>query len=117
VTQADRKCPISVMIVSALYIAVGVLGTGAHIVQSMMQKPAISETFWTIAFEVTAVVAGVYMVRGRNWARWLALAWMAAHVAISIFHSRQELIIHSVLLVVIGYLLLRPAAREYFSLP
>ena len=35
---------------------------------------------------VAAVVAGVFMLRGRNWARWLALAWMASHVAISVFH-------------------------------
>ncbi len=58
---------------------------------------------------------GRYSCCGRNWARWLALAWMAAHVVISVFHSKQELIIHCVLLVLIGYLFFRRTAQEYFN--
>ena len=61
---------------------------------------------------LAAIVAGVFLLRGRNWARWLAAAWMAAHVAISAFHSRQELIAHSILLVLIVYLQFRRDARD-----
>jgi hypothetical protein len=55
------------------------------------------------------------MLRGRNWARWLALAWMAAHVAISVFHRMPELIIHCAMLILIGVVLFRRAARQYFG--
>jgi hypothetical protein len=54
------------------------------------------------------------MLRGRNWARWGALAWMAFHVVLSAFHSLVQLAMHSVFFAVIAYFLFRPAAKEYF---
>jgi len=56
----------------------------------------------------------VYMLLGRNWARWLGLAWIAFHVIISAFHSAQELVIHGLLLALFAYFLLRPSASAYF---
>jgi hypothetical protein len=60
------------------------------------------------------VIAGVYMLRGANWARWLAIAWIAFHVGVSYFHSWGEMAMHAAILVVFAYILLRPAAAEYF---
>lgn len=114
ITDRKRR-PITVTILCWLYIAVGVLGTGEHYYNFVSQRPTVSEAVWITALGVAAVVAGVFMLRRQGWARWLALAWMAAHVVISVFLSRQELIIHSVLLVFFGYLLFRLPAREYFS--
>ena len=54
------------------------------------------------------------MLRGQNWARWLAVAWMAFHVAISVFHPLRELAIHVVFLVLIAWILFRPGATRYF---
>jgi NAD(P)-dependent dehydrogenase (short-subunit alcohol dehydrogenase family) len=34
-----------------------------------------------------AIVSGAYMLRGANWARWLAISWIAFHVGVSYFHS------------------------------
>ena len=62
-----------------------------------------------------AIVAGVYMLLRRNWARWLALAWMAFHVIISYFNGWQKMAVHAVFLAVIGYFLMRRSAEEYFS--
>ena len=31
--------------------------------------------------ELIAIVCGVFLLQGRNWARWLALAWIASHAA------------------------------------
>jgi hypothetical protein len=53
------------------------------------------------------------MLRGHNWARWLAVAWMAFHVAIS-FPEISKLAIHSLLLVAIAWLLFRSDARAWF---
>jgi hypothetical protein len=52
------------------------------------------------------------MLRGRNWARWLSLAWMASHVAIS-FPNLGQVAFHSLFFVVIAWLLLRPDAGQY----
>lgn len=115
--ETKKKQPVSIVILSALYIVLGVLGTIAHYIQFWMQRSTMNanEALWITVLGVAAALAGVFMLQGRNWARWLALAWMAAHVVISVFHTKQELIIHSVLFLVIGYLLLRRPAQVYFN--
>jgi hypothetical protein len=54
------------------------------------------------------------MLRGRNWARWLLLAWIAYHVALSAFHSLSGVVTHALLFMVIAYFLFRPQVSEYF---
>lgn len=113
--ELKRKRPISITILAWLYIVVGALGTAAHYADFRTHKPVLNEIVWITVLGVAAIVAGVFMRDGRNWARWLALVWMASHVAISAFHPLRELIIHSLLLVLIAFLLFRREAREYFS--
>ncbi len=64
-----------------------------------------------------AAVAGTFILLGRNWARWLALVWVASHVAISFFDSWQEVTMHAVIFLLIAYILLYPAAGAYFRQP
>jgi len=69
---------------------------------------------WIALVRLIAVVCGAFMLRGADWARWLALAWMAFHVVVGFLHSMREGAIHGLILVVIAYLLFRPEARAYF---
>lgn len=110
-----KKRPITITSLGWLYIAVGVLGTAGHYGNFWTHKPTVSEFVWITVLGVAAVVAGLFMLRGQSWARWLALGWMAAHVAISVFHPMPELIVHCAMLALFGYLLFRQEAREYFS--
>ena len=64
---------------------------------------------------LAAALSGVYMLLGQNWARWLALAWIAFHVVLSAFHSVSEVAVHAVLCAVLAYFLLRPNAKRYFK--
>ncbi|UWZ82131.1 hypothetical protein [Occallatibacter riparius] len=73
------------------------------------------DAFLAAAVNVLGLVAGFFVLRGRNWARWLAVAWMAFHVAISFGHPPQELIVHSTLLVLFAYGLFRADARSWFG--
>jgi hypothetical protein len=110
-----NRRPLSITLLSWLLIAVGVFGTASHFVEFRTHAPTPSELFWISFLGLLAVLAGVFLLRGANWARWLALAWMAFHVGISVFHPRLELIIHSALLVLFIWVLFRPAARVYFG--
>ena len=59
------------------------------------------------------------MLRGRNWARWGALAWMLFHVILSAFHALHEFAIHAVFLAIMARLLFRPfvpTLRAIFAL-
>jgi hypothetical protein len=115
VIDQAKKRPISITILSWLYIVVGVLSTAAHYAEFWTHKPILNEVVWITVLGAAAIFAGVFMLRGQNWARWLALAWMAAHVVISALHLMHGLVIHSVLLLLIAYFLFRREAREYFS--
>ena len=61
-----------------------------------------------------AILGGVFMLRGFNWARWLCVAWMGFHLIVSILHSLFELAVHSVLFAVVLYFLFHPPASAYF---
>ena len=109
--QAKSKRPISVTIVGVIFIATGVIGAGVH---GMELKRGFGwDVVAALAISLVAVLCGAYILRGSEWARWLAVAWLGFHVALSI-HSRQQLAMHSALLAVFGYLLFRSSATNYF---
>ncbi len=64
---------------------------------------------------ILAIVGGIFLIKGHNWARWLLLAWLALHVGISAFHSPSETAAHAVLFIVIAYFLFTPPASKYFQ--
>jgi hypothetical protein len=105
-----------VTIIGCLLAAAGLLGIVYHLAEFKAQHPFQYEIVWITFVRLLAIVAGVYMLLGRNWARWLGLAWMALHVGVSAFHSVPELAMHGVLLAVFAYFLLRTSASEYFRM-
>jgi hypothetical protein len=62
-----------------------------------------------------AIVGGVALLHGRNWARWLLAAWMLAHVAISLANSMTEVLMHLAIFTPLTVLLFRPAANAFFD--
>jgi hypothetical protein len=104
------KLPVSVLILSCLYIAVGVVGFVYYFPELMANQ---HDAVWIELTELLALLAGVFMLLRQNWARWLALAWMAFHVAIS-FPVLRQIAMHSMIFAVIAWLLLRPDAGRYF---
>ena len=109
------KRPLSVTIIALLFIAAGGFGLVYHLTE--LKQAFHNDLIWVLLLRLLAIVGGVFMLLGRNWARWLTLIWLAYHVVLSAFHSRSELIMHSLLLVVIAYFLFRPKVGEYFRGP
>ena len=108
------KRPRSVTVIGWLFIATGIVGLAYHATELDIRRLFEDDAVWVLLVRLLAIVAGVFMLRGANWARWLALAWMAFHVGLSAFHSVPETVAHAVLLAVITYVLLRPEASAYF---
>ncbi|MBV9268971.1 MAG: hypothetical protein JO061_22565 [Acidobacteriaceae bacterium] len=108
------KRPLSVTILGFVYIAVGTIGFAYHATEFWGAGAFRYDTLWIELVEAIAIVCGVFILRGRNWARWLALAWMAFHVVVSAFHPFRELAMHAVLCALIAWLLFRADARRYF---
>ncbi|MGH9504934.1 MAG: hypothetical protein ACRD20_18940 [Terriglobales bacterium] len=109
-----KQRPLSVTILSWLFIAAGVVALIYHHNDFKVQHPFHYEMLWIALIRLTAIICGVFMLRGRNWARWLTLLWMAYHVVLSAFHSLDELAVHALFLAVFAYILFRPGAIGYF---
>ncbi len=109
-----KKWPLSVTVISCLYIAAGSVGFVYHATDFTAQGPFQYELVWVLLARLLAIIGGVFALRGANWARWLLIVWIAYHVGLSVLHSLSELAMHSVLFVVIAYVLLRAQASAYF---
>jgi hypothetical protein len=109
-----NKRPRSVTVISWLFVAAGAIGLAYHATEFKAQRPFQYEVVWVCLVRLLAILCGVFMLRGRNWARWLLLVWIAYHVILSAFHSLSELVVHSLLFAVVAYFLLRPQASAYF---
>ncbi len=105
-----RKRPFAVTIVAWLYIAVGLIGFIAHFRESMASW---HEGIWIELTEVLALLGGVFLLRGRNWARWLAVAWIAFHVVLSVGQP-GPLAAHAALCALFAWILFRPESAQYF---
>jgi hypothetical protein len=101
-----------VTVIGCVFIATGLMGLVYHAGEIRTSRPA---EFALVCFvRLLAVVGGAFLLRGHDWARWLLLAWLAFHVALSVMHTPAELIMHAALLVVIAFFLFRPNASAYF---
>jgi hypothetical protein len=107
-----NKRPLSVTIISWLFVATGAVGFAYHVTEFKGQLEY--DLVLLTLVRLLAIVAGLFMLRGHNWARWLLLAWIVYHVILSAFHTLFELVMHSLLLVVVAYFLFRPKASAYF---
>ena len=109
-----KRPPVSVAIVAGIYILAGIVGIAAHWSEFNWHHLFEADAMLAITVRLLAVVAGTFMFRAQNWARWLAIVWISFHVILSFFHSIPQVAMHFVLLCVFAFLLFRPAANNYF---
>lgn len=105
------KRPYEVTAVGWLFVVIGVLNTAWHLWKAALDRWMVAILFLT----VSAIVAGIFLLRGARWARWLALAWVAFHVGVSALNSVSAALPHAVLLLAIGYVLLGPPTAQYYQ--
>jgi hypothetical protein len=107
------KRPLSVTIIGWLFIVAGTVGFVYH--GAEFKRGAVQyELVLVCLIRLLAIVCGVFMLRGSNWARWGLLVWIAYHVILSAFHTLFELLMHGLLFAVVAWFLLRPRASAYF---
>ncbi len=110
----SNKRPLSVTILAAVYIAVGAIGFAYHFTDFYASHAFRYDAVLVEFIDVLAIVCGAFMLRGRNWARWLALAWIAFHVVLSAFRAFPEFAVHALFCAVFAWILFRPPAAQYF---
>ncbi|MBV9341735.1 MAG: hypothetical protein JO159_12720 [Acidobacteria bacterium] len=110
-----NKRPIAVTAIAWLLIVSGVLGFSVHLRQLALGRSFHLEDLLILTVALLLLPAGGFILLGHNWARWLALLWMAAHVAISFFDSMAKVAVHFVLFLLIAYSLFNHDAKAYFQ--
>lgn len=110
----ENKRPIAVTILACMYIAVGGAGFAYHLRELLSRTAFGWEGILVEVTEFLAILFGAFMLRGQNWARWGALAWMLFHVIVSAFHTLREFAVHAVFCALIAWILFRPEASRYF---
>ena len=107
----------SVLVVGVLFLILGALDLWRGLAPLFASAPhwrMAADDVEVLAIGIAAIVGGIYVLRGANWARWLLAAWMALHVAISIGQP-TALIAHLVIFGFVAWLLFRPRASEFFT--
>ena len=104
------KRPWEVTILGLVFIFAGSVGLYYHVTQDKLSW----EMTPVLLLRLAAVVGGIFLLLGKNWARWLTVMWLALHVVISAFHSMEQMAAHGVLLAVVTYFLFKDRAAEYF---
>lgn len=111
-----RPRPVAVWVFSILFIAAGLVGLVFHAAELRGHAPDAS-TILILLLRLLAVVSGIFLFMGHNWARWVLAAWLALHVVISAFNSVEQTAAHLVLLVLVVYFLWRPEVTSFLRSP
>lgn len=119
---AMNKRPRSITVVSWIFIVLGAIGLVASLLPyfnaTSAQRIAYSKAHWMVHIaRIVAVVSGVFMLYGFNWARWLLVVWIVFHLILSILHSPLQLLVHGLLFAVVLYFIFRSDATAYFRSP
>ncbi len=114
--NASRR-PLSITILAWVYIGVGTMGFVYHFREFLARTVFHYDAVWIEALELVAILCGVFLLRGRNWARWVALGWIALHVIVSAFHPFREFAMHFLICAAIAWILFRAEAARYFRGP
>jgi hypothetical protein len=115
--RPTRPRPWSLIAVAVIFLALGVLDIARGLAPLFASAPRwhmAADDVEVLAVGIAAIVGGVYLLKGRNWARWLLAVWMAFHVAISIGQPKQ-LVAHLAIFGFIAFLLFRPGASASFT--
>ena len=106
--------PLSVTLISFLFIAAGAAGIIYHALE-LKEIATQPEIILTLLVRALAIAGGVFALRQSNWARWMLVAWIVYHVILSVFHSAAELTMHAILMIVVFVSLFHPKANDYFK--
>lgn len=112
--------PLSITILSWLFIIFGSISLVGGLLPlagtNTAQLIAEFKQHWMVHLShLAALVAGLFMLRAHNWARWLLVAWIAFHVVVGALHGWIPLLTHVVIFAVILFFLFRRRSSEFFT--
>ena len=101
-----RKTIPSIVAVGVVFLALGVLDVWRGVAPLLAEGHArlAGDDMLVLAIGVAALIGGTFVLRGRNWARWLLAVW-----------KPTAFVAHLVIFGFIAFLLFRPPASTHFG--
>ena len=110
-----EKPPFALTVVAWLVIAAATIGLVRGFGAAKTLWPIDHDLLTIVIVDAAGILCGAFLLRGKNWARWLTLVWLAAHMVIGFFISAGSGVAHCVIFGMLAYLLIfRPDVRAYF---
>lgn len=110
------KRPFAVTVVGVLMMAAGMSGMAVGFVNAKSMWPPEQDLIWIVIVDAIGITCGIFLLRGKNWARWLTVIWIGGHAAALSFYAQKGAVAHLVIFALIGYLLIfRGDVREWFG--
>ena len=120
---ATRR-PISLTLVGWLFVVVALVGTSWVLLPGLWGEPARpdgallpADGWYVLITQVVAFAGGALLLAGIEEGRWVLVAWLAAHVWLTVGGDVARLATHVAMFVVITWLLFRPAATAWLKRP
>ncbi|HET8783800.1 MAG TPA: hypothetical protein VFM63_15410 [Pyrinomonadaceae bacterium] len=104
--------PVSITIISWFFLIFGsialISGLLPFIGADRAHLIAEFKTHWMVHLSrLVQIAAGLFLLRGHNWARWLLAVWMAFHLVVGAMHGWIMFLTHLVFFTVISFFLFR----------
>lgn len=105
--------PLLITILGWLFILAGLAELILHVIR--IHRPVQPWDIGIPLLELVLVACGVFLLRGSNWARWLAVAWIAVHVGVGFLDSFRRGMIHTIIFLIFTWILFRPEVNAWFQ--
>lgn len=106
--------PRAVATIAVVYALIGIANCGYQLWPWVRGSSLRADAGWVLAVDGLALVLGIFVWLGRNWARWAAVVWIGGHVVAMAVYNRSELAVHVVIFALIAYALFRSESNRYF---
>ena len=103
-----KNRPLTIVVISLLFILLGTITLVHAVVELINTTDRLTDlkSHWMIYLSgIAAIVGGVFLFKGHNWARWLLVAWMLFHIVVGALNGLVPLLTHVVIFSVISSLL------------
>jgi hypothetical protein len=112
--QTPKKRPVYIVVIGVVFITLGLLDIWRGAIP-LTSRPAhlAGDDLTVLSIGIAALLGGIFVLKGRDWARWLLAIWIALHVALSI-RDPYVLLAHLAIFGLILVGLFHPAAAIYF---
>jgi len=110
--------PPTITVLAVLYMVAGLVSTSYYFNEFKIPPHtflSIVGTFLMFVIGTFAIIAGYYMLRCKNWARWLAISWSIFQVLVNAVRSPGGIIIQGAFVFLVYLFLFGKEANEWFS--